>query len=123
MGHRGNRVKYGVAAALAAMAKTLSCEVRAELLLALAEGPRGVGELAAVLELEPASVSRHLGELKSHGFVSSVSAGRRVIYALGASARIQEHGDGVVVMVSDRAGSTLLLEVKPGRRDPADRAV
>ena len=48
----------------------------------LAEGPRAVGQLAAVLPVSRSAVSQHLKILKDAGLVEDVAAGTRRIYRL-----------------------------------------
>jgi DNA-binding transcriptional ArsR family regulator len=48
----------------------------------LAERPRAVGELAAVLPVSRPAVSQHLKVLKGAGLVSDVAVGTRRVYRL-----------------------------------------
>lgn len=55
---------------------------RRELLDALIEGPKAVGELAAATELSQPNTSRHLRILREAGLVASRVEGQRRLYAL-----------------------------------------
>ncbi len=55
---------------------------RRKLVLALAEGPRSVGELAANFPISRPAVSRHLAQLEAARLVSHRSEGTRNVYFL-----------------------------------------
>jgi DNA-binding transcriptional ArsR family regulator len=55
---------------------------RRAILESLADGPRAVGEIAAVLPVSRPAVSQHLKVLKSSGLVSEEASGTRHIYRL-----------------------------------------
>lgn len=58
---------------------------RRKLVLALAEGPRSVGDLAAMFPISRPAVSRHLAQLERARLVTHRSEGTRNIYALDAA--------------------------------------
>ena len=55
---------------------------RRKLLQALAEGPRSVGELAALFPISRPAVSRHLAQLDRAGLVRHRAQGTRNLYML-----------------------------------------
>jgi DNA-binding transcriptional ArsR family regulator len=62
--------------------KTLASPRRLEILHRLADGPRGVGHLAAELRLGQPNVSQHLAVLRAAGLVEAERDGREVRYRL-----------------------------------------
>ena len=68
---------------LAVIARTLGAAPRLELLDFLAQGERGVEELAQVSGLSIANTSKHLQQLKSAGLVQARRDGKHVRYSLG----------------------------------------
>jgi len=66
----------------AAIGKALANPGRLELLDLLAQGPRGVEDLAAVAGMGMSTCSAHLQALREAGLVASVRDGKRVINAL-----------------------------------------
>ena len=72
---------------LVAVAKALSDESRARMLLALRRGEVCVCQLVALVELAPSTVSKHMSVLKQAGLVVQRKEGRWVYYRLpGAGA-------------------------------------
>jgi DNA-binding transcriptional ArsR family regulator/rhodanese-related sulfurtransferase len=67
---------------LARVGKALSSGTRLELLDLLAQGPRGVGELAATAGIGLTTVSMHLKALKQAGLVSTTREGTSIRYRL-----------------------------------------
>jgi len=59
---------------------------RRSIIAQLSEGPRAVGELAAVLPVSRPAVSQALKVLKSAGLVSEQAAGTRHVYRLNPAA-------------------------------------
>ncbi len=74
--------KQDVHAQLARVGKALSSGNRLELLEFVAQGPRGVDELAAMTRLSVANASKHLQELRRAGLVRARKEGLRVFYEL-----------------------------------------
>lgn len=70
---------------LARVGKALGSGKRLELLDLLAQGPRGVAELAAVAGLGVTTTSAHLQSLKQAGLVATARAGTTVRYRLAAT--------------------------------------
>lgn len=58
---------------------------RRKLVMALGEGPRSVGELAAMFPISRPAVSRHLAQLERAKLVTHRAAGTRNIYMLDAA--------------------------------------
>ncbi|MBI3526085.1 MAG: metalloregulator ArsR/SmtB family transcription factor [Betaproteobacteria bacterium] len=77
--------KQDVFAQLARIAKALAHANRLELLEFVAQGPRGVDELARLTKLSVANTSKHLQELRQAGLVSARKEGLRVYYELSGS--------------------------------------
>ena len=77
MGDRA--AKNALFAEFAAIGRALSNPGRLEILDVLAQGPRGVDELAAAADLGITTCSAHLQSLREAGLVGSVRHGRRVI--------------------------------------------
>ncbi len=80
MGDRA--AKAALYAELAAVGKALANPGRLELLDLLAQGPRGVEELAVAAELGTSTCSAHLQALREAGLVRSARAGKRVVNTL-----------------------------------------
>ena len=74
--------KQDVYAQLARVAKAIGHANRLELLEFVAQGPRGVDELAAMTKLSVANASKHLQELRRAGLVQARKEGLRVYYEL-----------------------------------------
>ncbi len=72
--------KQDVHAQLARVGKALSHGNRLELLDFVAQGPRGVDELARMTRLSVANASKHLQELRRAGLVRARKEGLRVFY-------------------------------------------
>ena len=62
--------------------KTLASPRRLAILHSLADGPRGVGELAMEVRASQSNVSQHLAILRSAGLVEAERDGREVRYHL-----------------------------------------
>jgi rhodanese-related sulfurtransferase/DNA-binding HxlR family transcriptional regulator len=72
--------KQDVYAQLARVARALGHANRLELLEFVAQGPRGVDELANMTHLSVANASKHLQELRQAGLVRARKEGVRVFY-------------------------------------------
>ena len=72
--------KQDIYAQLARVAKALGHATRLELLEFVAQGPRGVDELAGMTHLSVANASKHLQELRQAGLVRARKEGVRVFY-------------------------------------------
>lgn len=83
----------------------LSTATRVRILLCLLDGPRTVGELLEVLDMEQSAVSHQLRVLREHTLVSVTSVGRRRVYSL-----YDEHVvallEAALEHVEGRAGTT-----------------
>jgi rhodanese-related sulfurtransferase/DNA-binding HxlR family transcriptional regulator len=80
MGDRAG--KEALFAEFAAVGKVLGNPKRLELLDLLAQGPRGVDDLAAAAELGMSTCSAHLQTLREAGLVETRREGKRVFYSL-----------------------------------------
>lgn len=76
----GGNFKQDVYAQLARVAKAVGHANRLELLEFVAQGPRGVDELAHMTHLSVANASKHLQELRQAGLVRARKEGVRVFY-------------------------------------------
>lgn len=77
--------KQDVYAQLARVAKAVGHANRLELLEFVAQGPRGVDELANMTHLSVANASKHLQELRQAGLVRARKEGVRVFYELAGT--------------------------------------
>ena len=66
----------------ARLLKALADPERLKLVQCLQDGPKNVGELAALLGQELVNVSHHLGVLRHAGLVTDQKQGKYVIYSL-----------------------------------------
>ncbi len=66
----------------AELCQTMSNATRLRIVHVLREGPRCVGEIARVLDADPAKVSQHLALLRSRGLVAATRQGNEVIYQI-----------------------------------------
>ncbi|NLT58454.1 MAG: winged helix-turn-helix transcriptional regulator [Clostridiales bacterium] len=65
--------------------QALSDPTRREILSLLRERPLAAGDIAARFDLKAATISHHLGILRSAGLVSDERSGKNVIYELNLS--------------------------------------
>lgn len=72
----------GTAEEVARRLRVLGRPTRLELIIALAAGPRSVGELAEIAGLDPAAASKHLCELQRASMVTRRQDGTHAIYRL-----------------------------------------
>jgi len=84
-------IKHLLLAQFARLGKALSHGNRLELLEFLAQGSRGVDELAGLSGQSVANTSQHLQQLRQAGLVESRRQGQRVMYSLA--------GDDVVALM------------------------
>jgi ArsR family transcriptional regulator len=66
----------------ARMLRALGDPERLRIIQCLRDGPRNVGEVAALLDDTLVKVSHHLGVLRNAGLVRDTKAGRHVLYEL-----------------------------------------
>ncbi len=66
----------------AQICQALADSTRILLLYRLAEGPQNVGDLAATLNINQPTVSRHLKVLRERGMVSATRHGATIVYRL-----------------------------------------
>src|ERR1700730_7938698 len=97
--------------AIALMGKAFASPRRLELLDLLAQGPRGVEELARASDQSTANTSQHLQALHTAGMVTREREGTRVCYALAGE-------DVLGLWLALRgASATRLAEVERAARD------
>lgn len=84
----------------AGVCRALSDPKRLMILYALADHPRGVGELAELLEVSPSNVSQHLGLLRDRSLVDAEREANRVIYTL-RDRRVVQSIDVLRAVMSD----------------------
>ncbi|KZF10401.1 MAG: metalloregulator ArsR/SmtB family transcription factor [Rhodococcus sp. (in: high G+C Gram-positive bacteria)] len=70
------------AATVAATLQALATPSRLRILTQLRQGPSGVNDLAAAVEMEQSAVSHQLRLLRAMGLVTGARSGRSVIYRL-----------------------------------------
>ena len=73
---------------LAALFRVLGDETRLGILLALAEGERGVTDVCAALGAPQPTVSHHFAILRRSRLVTHRREGKRIFYRLGPLARV-----------------------------------
>lgn len=88
----GKSVKQMLFEQFARVAKAMANPNRLELLEFLAQGERGVEELAKLASLNVANTSQHLQRLRQAGLVSARADGHRVIYSLADQAVVGAMG-------------------------------
>jgi rhodanese-related sulfurtransferase/DNA-binding HxlR family transcriptional regulator len=105
------RSKNALFEAVAGMGKAFASPRRLELIDLLAQGPRGVEELARASGQSTANASQHLQALHSSGVVTRERDGTRVRYALA--------GDDIVQLWLDLRGASArrLAEVERAARN------
>ncbi len=87
--------------------RMLGHPVRVRVLELLADGPRPVRDLLAVIEIEPSSLSQQLAVLRRSGIVTAARVGNTVVYALAG-------GDVAELM---RAARRILTELLAGQNE------
>jgi ArsR family transcriptional regulator, arsenate/arsenite/antimonite-responsive transcriptional repressor len=87
--------------------RMLGHPVRVRVLELLAEEPRPVRDLLAIIEIEPSSLSQQLAVLRRSGIVTATRAGNTVVYALAG-------GDVAELM---RAARRILTELLAGQNE------
>jgi DNA-binding transcriptional ArsR family regulator len=109
--------KQDVYLQLARVAKAVGHANRLELLEFVAQGPRGVDELAAMTRLSVANASKHLQELRQAGLVKARKEGVRVFYEVAGSDVVDLLGALRVVAESRVAEVSQLLRTYITSRD------
>jgi len=75
-------VRGAIAEQLADVMFALSAPSRVEILGCLVNGPRSVGEIVSMLDMEQSAVSHQLRVLREHSLVKVERDGKRRVYAL-----------------------------------------
>ena len=92
--------------------KVLGDRTRLNVVECLMEGPRHVGELAALLQVEQSLLSHHLKVLREAELVVAVRDGKAVSYQLSQEAESLAEKNAI-----DLGSYTLLFEsAKPGKK-------
>lgn len=100
---------------LARLGKALASGARLELLDLLAQGPRGVDELARLSGQEMANTSHHLQVLRGARLVDAARRGTRAVY------RLAGEDVGLFLTTFHRLGENRLAEVERAVRELAGR--
>jgi rhodanese-related sulfurtransferase/DNA-binding transcriptional regulator YhcF (GntR family) len=109
--------KQDIYVQLARVAKALGHANRLELLEFVAQGPRGVDELANMTHLSVANASKHLQELRQAGLVRARKEGVRVFYEVAGSDVVDLLGALSTVAESRLAEVSQLLRTYITARD------
>lgn len=75
--------------------KVLADTTRLGVLEILMEGPKHVGELNAVLDVEQSLLSHHLKVLREEGFVEATRDGKAVLYSLAPTVQQVNAGKAI----------------------------
>ena len=75
--------------------KVLADTTRLAVLEILMEGPKHVGELNAVLDVEQSLLSHHLKVLREEGFVQATRDGKAVLYTLTPAVQRANSGKAI----------------------------
>jgi ArsR family transcriptional regulator, nickel/cobalt-responsive transcriptional repressor len=75
--------------------KALADPTRWAVLAQLLEGPRNVGELNDVLNIDPTLLSHHLRILRNEGFIVSIRKGKHLNYRLSPDVELTPNGRGI----------------------------
>lgn len=108
------RIRGPLAEQLADVMFALSAPSRVEILGCLLDGPRSVGEIVSMLNLEQSAVSHQLRVLREHTLVAVQQDGKRRLYALYDDA-VRELLDAAIRHVQHRG--------RRGRKSGAAAAV
>lgn len=79
----------------ASLLKVLADQTRLEVMQQLIDGPKRVGEINAVLQLEQSLLSHHLKVLRDAGLVESQREGKAVLYRLAPSVEAESRGKAI----------------------------
>ncbi|MDA8257607.1 MAG: metalloregulator ArsR/SmtB family transcription factor [Betaproteobacteria bacterium] len=109
--------KQDIYAQLARVARALGHANRLELLEFVAQGPRGVDELATMTHLSVANTSKHLQELRQAGLVRARKEGVRVFYEVAGAEVVDLLGALSTVAESRLAEVSQLLRTYITARD------
>lgn len=75
--------------------KILADSTRLAVLQLLWSGPKHVGEMNAVLQLEQSLLSHHLKVLRDEGFITATRDGKAVLYQLESAVRSASDGRAI----------------------------
>ncbi|QDT11127.1 ArsR/SmtB family transcription factor [Planctomycetes bacterium K23_9] len=79
----------------AGILKVLADETRLAVVERLMQGPQHVGEISAILEVEPTLLSHHLRVLREAGLVVSQREGKQVLYSLASDVQGSRRGRAI----------------------------
>ncbi len=98
--------------------RMLGNPARIRLLELLANGPRSVRDILAVIEIEPSTLSQQLGVLRRSGIVTATRTGSVVRYALACADMAEFMGAARRILAELLAGqSELLAELRAEQPD------
>ena len=89
--------------------RMLGHPARIRVLELLANGPRSVQDMLAVIEIEPSSLSQQLGVLRRSGIVTATRTGGTVVYALACGDTAELMGAARRILTELLAGQNELL--------------
>jgi DNA-binding transcriptional ArsR family regulator len=79
----------------ASLLKVLADETRLAIIEQLLDGPKHVGEINTVLQVEQSLLSHHLRVLRDAGLVTATRDGKAVLYALSREVRGARTGKAI----------------------------
>jgi ArsR family transcriptional regulator len=97
---------------------------RIRVLELLADGPRSVRDMLAVIEIEPSNLSQQLGVLRRSGIVTATRTGSTVMYALACGDAAELMGAARRILTELLAGQNeLLAELRTEQPDVSGAGV
>ena len=104
--------------------KTLGHPARIRVLELLANGPRSVQDMLAVIEIESSNLSQQLGVLRRSGIVTATRTGGTVVYALACGDTAELMGAARRILTELLAGQNeLLAELRTEQPDVSGAGV
>jgi ArsR family transcriptional regulator len=104
--------------------RMLGHPARIRVLELLANGPRSVQDMLAVIEIEPSSLSQQLGVLRRSGIVTATRTGSTVVYALACGDIAELMGAARRILTELLAGQNeLLVELRTEQPDVSGAGV
>ena len=104
--------------------RMLGHPARIRVLELLANGPRSVQDMLAVIEIEPSNLSQQLGVLRRSGIVTATRTGGTVVYALACGDTAELMGAARRILTELLAGQNeLLAELRTEQPDVSGAGV
>ena len=104
--------------------RMLGHPARIRVLELLANGPRSVQDMLAVIEIEPSNLSQQLGVLRRSGIVTATRTGGTVMYALACGDVAELMGAARRILTELLAGQNeLLAELRTEQPDVSGAGV